>query len=134
MMEDIESLKNYCRVNSALKWETAKLLFKSRKYSDCLFYVHLTLELLFKGKYIESKKGMFPITHDLERIVLLSGIKLPNKHAKHLAMINTFNIAARYDDFKLSFYKKATKKFTQKYFSLAREIILWLKKHTPSDK
>ena len=131
---NIESLKNYCSTNSARKWETAKSLFGSGKYSDCLFYAHLALELLLKGKYLESRKKIFPITHDLERLALLSDVKLPGKYAKHLAVINTFNIAARYDDFKFSFYKKATKKFAQKYFSLTREIMLWLRKYTPSDK
>ena len=109
-------------------------MFGSGKYSDCLFYSHLVLELLLKGKYLESREKIFPITHDLERLAILSNIKLPGKYAKHLAVINTFNIAARYDDFKFSFYKKATKKFTQKYFRLTREIMLWLKKNTPSDK
>ncbi|MBI4992749.1 MAG: HEPN domain-containing protein [Candidatus Magasanikbacteria bacterium] len=131
---NIEYLKNYCYVNSDRKWETAKSLFKSGKYSDCLFYAHLALELLFKEKYLENKRHLFPITHDLERLAFLSDIKLPGKYAKHLIVINTFNIAARYDDFKFSFYKKATKKFAQKYFRLTREIILWLKKYTPLDK
>jgi len=131
---EIESLKDYCFVNSERKWETAQSLFKNGKYSDCLFYAHLTLEFLLKGKYLESKKEFFPMIHDLERLALLSGIKFPDKYAKPLATINTFNIAARYDDFKFSFYKKATKKFTQKYFHLIGEIILWLKKYTQSDK
>ncbi len=131
---EIESLKEYCFINSTRKWETAESLFKNGKYSDCLFYAHLALEFLLKGKYLENKKEFFPVIHDLERLALLADIKFPGKYAKHLSIINTFNIAARYDDFKFSFYKKATKKFTQKYFRLTREVIIWLKKYTQSDK
>jgi len=46
-----------------------------------------------------------------------------------LADISAFNIQARYDDHKLSFYKKANKRFAAKYIQITKEILAWLKKH-----
>ena len=46
-------------------------------------------------------------------------------------MINSFNISARYDDYKLNFHKKATKNYTEKYFKECNQLRLWLLKKLP---
>ena len=43
-------------------------------------------------------------------------IKVSSTEKEGLVEISTFNIAARYDDYKLKFYKKATKEYSQKWF------------------
>ncbi len=47
--------------------------------------------------------------------------------AEQLKEITTFNIRARYDNIKLEFYKKATREYTEKWFSTAKEGYQWLK-------
>lgn len=131
---DLKLLLNYCYTNSERKFETASSLFRSKKYSDCLFFCHLTLEFLLKGKYVEIKKEMFPIIHDLEKIALKIDLPLDKAQKETLAMINTFNIAGRYDDYKLSFYKQADKEFAKKYFEHTKKLRIWIKKFIPKDK
>ncbi len=36
--------------------------------------------------------------------------------------ITTFNISARYDDYKFKFYKKATREFTDKWLKIGKEL------------
>src|SRR3990170_446900 len=55
-----------------------------------------------------------------------TGIQLSVKQRNELTEISTFNIEARYDDYKLSFYKKANKRFTSKYVNKTRKILKWL--------
>ncbi|MFH1564706.1 MAG: hypothetical protein ABIC82_02540 [bacterium] len=43
-------------------------------------------------------------------------------------IINAFNIAVRYDNIKEAFHKKATKKYTEEYFNISKDLFLWLKK------
>jgi HEPN domain-containing protein len=129
-----DELLNYCFTSSEKKFETAQFLFSSRRYSDCLFFCHLSLEMMLKGKFVEARDSMFPLVHDLEFVARKIPLDLPAKFAKELSVINTFNIAARYDDYKLSFYKKATRQFAQKYFKLSKELLVWLKKYTPEKK
>ncbi|MEW6611036.1 MAG: nucleotidyltransferase domain-containing protein [Patescibacteria group bacterium] len=43
---------------------------------------------------------------------------------------NAFNMKARYDTYRLSFHKKATKQFTEKYFAACAALRLWLFKRT----
>ena len=47
---------------------------------------------------------------------------------KDLITINEFNIRARYNDYKLQFYQKATREYTTKWFNKSKKIYKWLKK------
>ena len=55
--------------------------------------------------------------------------KITDKIKNDLADISVFNIQVRYDDYKLSFFKKASKKFTAKYLKITKEILIWLKEY-----
>ena len=54
-------------------------------------------------------------------------IKLSLRQKQDFKEITTFNIEARYDDIKLSFYKKATRKYCAKWSKKCEEYYLWLK-------
>ncbi len=47
---------------------------------------------------------------------------------KELEVISGFNISARYDDYKESFRKVATREYATKYINIIKEIKLWLEK------
>ena len=72
-----------------------------------------------------------PYVHDLEKLAVLAGIFIDEDTRNQLRTISTFNIAARYDDAKLDFYKRCTKKYTAHYFAVTRKLWLILKKHSP---
>lgn len=82
---------------------------------------------MLKGKVVEATNKMFPVIHDLEALADKAGISLNTQQKKDLAVINTFNIAGRYDDYKLSFYKKASSTYTKKYYQITKQLLLWLK-------
>ncbi len=124
---DIKILTKYCYTNAERKWETATALLKSKRYADCLFFCHLTLELILKGKVVEATSKMFPITHNLNDLALKSKLVLAIKQKRNLLIISTFNIAGRYDDYKSSFYKKATQAYAEKYYQITKKLYLWLK-------
>lgn len=108
--------------------QTAEILFKNKRYSYTLFLCHLSIEKKLKALIVKQTNTAPPFTHDLVRLSQLSTREITQKHKESLAEINTFNIAARYDDYKLSFSKKATKSFTEKYLNYTKEILLWLQK------
>lgn len=123
---DTQLILDYCAKNTALKWETAQALMQSKRYADCLFFCHLALEFALKGKVVAHTGAMFPITHDLEALMLAADITLIKATRVDLAVINTFNIAGRYDDYKLSFYKRATRAYAIRYMHKAEKLLLWL--------
>lgn len=124
----IKKIVQYCAVQSSKKWDTAETLFRTKRYADCLFFCHLALEFKLKEKVVLATGQPFPLVHDLEDLASRSNIHLTALQRYQLAVINTFNIAGRYDDYKLSFYKKAKPAFTKKYFRLCRNLLLWLEK------
>lgn len=108
-------------------WDTAEGLLKLGHFMSALFYVHIALEKYFKGLIVKDGKKT-PFDHNLLGLAKMARIDLDNNQLSHLSEINTFNIRARYDDFKRSFYNKANKKYTEEYFDYAKEFRVWLKK------
>lgn len=107
---------------------TAETLLEAKRYSASLFFVHLSIEKILKALIIERTDKAAPFIHDLLSLANVIEIELSGEQEKLLREINTFNIAARYDDYKLGFYKKATKSYSEKYFNLADKLYLWLEK------
>ena len=74
----------------------------------------LVLKKILKGLVVYETKVHAPYTHNLIRLVKISGIKLSEKEMDLLRIVNEFNIEARYPEYKLKFYKLCTKEYTQK--------------------
>lgn len=108
-------------------WNTTQVLLKSHRYMHALFFCHLTLEKTLKS-IIANKKLTPPITHDLLLLAEIADIELNVEKAQLLSDVNAFNIRARYDDYKNSFYKRATASYTKKYIGKVNRFKIWLKK------
>lgn len=102
-------------------------LYNLTHYSHSLFMGHLSLEKLLKGYFVFAKGKHPPYIHDLTRLAVESGLKLLPEQITLLDAVTQFNIEARYPDIKLSFYKKATREFSNEYIEKIKEFHLWLK-------
>ena len=117
----------YWQEGSKKSLKMAEDLFDLGHYDWCLFFCHLTLEKILKGLVVKATgEQPFPI-HDLEKLAQQAELKLKKEQTAELNEITTFNIQARYDDIKLSFYKKATKDYTEKFLNKTKEWYQWLK-------
>lgn len=75
-----------------------------------------------------KSKGEFPpMIHDLRRICEKAEIKLDMSHQILLDSISRFNINARYDDYKQSFYQLCTDSFTKEWIDKIKDCRLWIK-------
>ncbi|MEK7202988.1 MAG: HEPN domain-containing protein [Patescibacteria group bacterium] len=119
---------NYWKKSAERNRETSLSLLKGKHYDACLFFCHLTIEKLLKGLAIKQTKKAAPFTHYLEELAKLTKLDLTKEQINNLKIITDFNIAGRYDDAKFAFYKKCTKKYTEKYFKICEELYLCLKK------
>lgn len=125
---NLKIIFNYWIKNSEEKWKTAKSLMRSKRYADALFFCHLALESELKAAVIFKARTFPPLTHNLAQLAVLANLELSAKQEEALKEITTFNIKARYDNYKFAFYKKATAKYTLKYFGVADELRLWIRK------
>lgn len=122
-----EELIKYWFDTAEEDWRTAEGLFNLGHYMPALFYTHITIEKYLKGIIVQNGNDA-PFEHNLLALVQKAQIDLDNDQLSHLTEINTFNIRARYDDYKRSFYTKANKEYAEEYFKYVKEFILWLKK------
>jgi Uncharacterized conserved protein related to C-terminal domain of eukaryotic chaperone, SACSIN len=106
--------------------ETAKSLYRLKHFDWCLFIWHLAIEKILKAKIISLNKEII-FTHDLARLAKIAQIPLDSNLIEKLNEITTFNIEARYDDYKLSFYKKANQEYTKKWVKICEEIYQFIK-------
>ena len=116
------------------KWETAKGLMKLKRYADTLFFCHLSLEALLKGGIVLNTKRPAPYIHNLAELADLAKLDTDDEQFGQLKEITTFNIRGRYDDYKNTFYKKSTKKYTEEYFEITKKLRIWIKKNIQPKK
>ena len=101
--------------------------FKLKHYSWSLFFWQMAIEKLLKGLIVS--RGKAPVyTHRLDQLLSQAGLEIDVKMKNNLKEITSFNLEARYDDYKLSFYKKATLSYTRKWIKICEEVYQWLKR------
>ena len=122
-------LMNYWIESSDSDYETMKILYKNKKNTWCLFIGHLVIEKLLKGLYAKNNPEN-PVSPKIHNLILLSqkaNLKVPSEIREKIQTINTFNISARYDDYKKSFDSKCTDEYTSKQVKNIEEVQKWLK-------
>lgn len=123
-----QDIVKYWRTSAQKDFDATKVLLKSGNYSHALFFCHLCIEKIIKAVIVKKTNAAPPFVHDLVRLAEKAGVALDEKIKIDLAEISTFNIAARYDDYKLQFAKKANKAFSSKYIKRTGELLIWLQK------
>ncbi len=89
---------------------------------------HLVIEKLLKAVYLKNTedKTQPPRTHDLLLLAVRAKIDPSERQQDLLDMITTFNISARYPDYRYSFYKKCSCGYTEERISEIKELRKWL--------
>lgn len=128
MDRNLQEQVSYWKDTSLRDFETAKSLFKLKRYDACLFFCHLAVEKILKGVLVEKTNEPAPYTHNLSHLVEIAKIPVTKEQMAVLSTITTFNIAGRYDNVKQDFYKKCTKDFAEKHLTKSKQVYLWLEK------
>ena len=124
---DVQKLVDHW-VNSAEDdIKTVEALWESRRYHHCLFFCHLVVEKALKALVVRRTGEQALPVHNLIRLARDAGVKIPPEKEVDLEEINTFNVRARYQDYKLRFYKKATLEYTERWKRRSLEMFQWLK-------
>lgn len=104
-----------------------EVLFNSKLYHWSLFIGHLSIEKYLKAIYVNKFSKHPPFTHNLYKLAVICELEFNDDISDKLDFISTFNIEARYDDYKKDFYKKCTIEFAEIWISNIKDIIRWLK-------
>ncbi len=108
-------------------FKTMMNLFDSKDYNWALFIGHLVLEKLLKALYVKKNNKHPVYSHDLLLLAEKAGIKVDEKKADMFDVITSFNLNARYDNYKQNFYKLCTQEFTGIWINNITELRKWIK-------
>ena len=84
------------------------------------------IEKLLKALYVKELKKHPIFSHDLLRLANKIAVSLPNEYEDWLDEITTFNLNARYDNYKKSFNKLCTEEFSNEWISKIEILRKWL--------
>lgn len=132
-MELMEIIEYWQRMSDE-KWKTAEALMGIKRYADALFFVHLSLEAELKKAVVAKSGESAPRIHNLPKLALLAGLTTSVEQEEHLRDISTFNIRARYDDYKFLLYKTATREYAQNYIERAKQLRVWIQNNQQKKK
>jgi len=125
-IENVESVVIYWKASSDQNYETMKNLLKTKDYSWALFIGHLVIEKLLKALYVKKAQKHAIFTHDLLRLANKIELPLTEEQEEWFDEVSTYNLNARYDNYKQDFHKKCTKEFTIERINRIENLRLWL--------
>jgi HEPN domain-containing protein len=111
--------------------KTAAFLLKSKRYLYVIFMCHLSLEKTFKAILSEVFSELPPYTHNLNRLLELGCITLPEDMQSFVNAINLQSVPTRYPEDFSRLSKEVDGKTAAEYMRQTKRIILWLKKNIP---
>lgn len=125
---DLNHIEQYW-INEAFEsYKSADALYRKKRYPHALFFLHLAVEKMIKGLYVNKCKTEAPFGHNLTLIASkIDSVNFPDEIIELFSEINNFNIASRYDDYKKSFYEICDKNYTKNYLKRGKELLSWLK-------
>jgi len=124
---DKEKIVKYWIDSSDEDFETMIAMFTSKRYSWSMFVGHLMIEKLLKALYVKTNNEFPPFIHNLLRLAEKCNLDLDEEHSLFFATVTAFNINARYDDYKRTFYKTCTPEFTEIWIERLKIHRLWIK-------
>ena len=124
-----EEITLYWLETSDNDYNTMMHLFEAKDYHWSLFIGHLVIEKLIKAIYTKTNEEYHnvPRSHDLLYLAEKSKLELTDEFKIILATITSFNIRARYPDYKKAFYAKCTFDYCSGQLKNIEEVRSWLK-------
>lgn len=121
-----EELIKYWIDSSDLDFRAMKNLYLTEDYVWSLFLGHLVIEKLLKALAVKNNFHTIPKIHDLNKLAKAAGLEVEESIKDSFDIISSFNIEARYPDYKKEFYKICDKKFSTENIKTIEDIRLWL--------
>lgn len=121
-----EELIKYWIDASEVDFKAMENLFRTKDYVWSLFLGHLVIEKLLKALAASKENVSILKIHDLNKLAKSAGLQLNESMQNLFDIITSFNIEARYPDYKKEFYNKCDSSFTSEYLEKIKEIRSWL--------
>lgn len=109
--------------------DTAKAMFKARRYIYTVFMCHLSVEKGLKGLFVQSFQKEPPKSHDLNYLCNKVKLNLPEELRKFMDRLNDLSVPSRYPDELDRVLKQYDKRRTEEILKDSTKLLLWLKRN-----
>jgi HEPN domain-containing protein len=127
-----EDIVKYWIESSDSDFQVMESLFENEHYVWALFLGHLVVEKLLKAYHVRNVDADYPRIHNLLEIAHKASLELSDEQKLVMSELSTFNLRARYPDYKNRFQKKANRQYTEMQLNKIREIRKWLQEKISS--
>jgi HEPN domain-containing protein len=121
-----DEIVRYWTESSDDDYRVMQSLFDNGHYVWALFLSHLVVEKLLKAYYVKTVDINYPRIHNLVEIAAKAKLDLSMGQKVSLVELTTFNLRARYPDYKNRFQRKGTHEFAESHISKVKEFRQWL--------
>jgi len=121
-----EDIVKYWIESSDSDFQVMESLFENEHYVWALFLGHLVVEKLLKAYHVKNVDADHPRIHNLLEIAHKASLELSDEQKLVMSELSTFNLRARYPDYKNRFQKKANRQYTEMQLNKIQEIRKWL--------
>jgi len=108
-------------------FQTMMNLYDSKSFGWALFLGHISTEKLLKAYYDRKYQKHSPFIQNLYRLAELCELELSDVYSDWLDKITSFNLNARYEDYKREFYALCTEDFTKDWIEKIKILRSWIK-------
>src|SRR4030043_2216009 len=109
-------------------FDTAKAMFRTRRYLYVIFMCHLCLEKMLKGCVVQHTNIFPPYTHSLSKLVSLAGLQLPKELNNFIAELSEQSVVTRYPEN----LKQFTRDRARLCLEQTEKVLTWLKRKPTS--
>ncbi|MBM2814830.1 MAG: hypothetical protein HW421_1592 [Ignavibacteria bacterium] len=113
----------YWRSMSVEDLETAEILFEKKKYKECLFFCHLSIEKILKAHFCKTQKKEAIKTHNLLYLQKISNIEMSSNQLNHLTLLMRYQLEGRYPEYKPDIPEPDDCKL---FIKKSKELLKWL--------
>ena len=120
---------DYWRQLAAEDMDTAQFNLKGGKHVPALFFWHLGLEKILKAHWVKDNFSDTPpfTTHDLQKLISGTSLQCDADCYDFLSIVNTWNIEARYPDYKRTLHRIATGSYMAQHEQKITDLYKWLR-------
>lgn len=113
-------------------WLAAQDLLNTKRYLQCLFFAHLTIEKLSKAHWVQDNVDDHPPrTHNIIRLWTATQLVASADHENTAADLNRFQMEGRYPDYQQVVSQQATEQYTRNLLQEVESLRLWLLSKLP---
>jgi len=124
-MIDVEKEVVYWRDGAVkdLQFADRLIVREEEEILYCFFFLHLTLEKVFKAHIVKQTKNLPPKTHNLLVLAEMGKVELSQGQVDFCGRINLYNLEARYPNLSIP---SPTLQKAKEYFEQTKELVEWL--------